>query len=151
MVDFPNLREVDRRERLRPSVELVPIEGHHLQLGGVEGGVDRRFDVGVHTRADAAHDRCGDLGRLEARFEQLHPTCESIHRRRHRPDGVEAGRQRPDTLERDAAMCGFESGCATARRGDADGAARVGADRHVGLVSRDSDGRTAGRPTWDEV
>ena len=70
-----------------------------------EGPVERRGDGRVRVDGQPADDQISRIhpGNAEARLEQLHPRDQSPDRAGHRPDGVEAGRQRPHTLR---AGCG---------------------------------------------
>ena len=67
----------------------------------------------------------------------------------HRADGVEARRQRPHPVERDAAPGRLEAGDAATGGGDTDRAAGVAAVGHVGLARGDGDRRSARRPAGD--
>ena len=86
-----------------------------------------------------------ELGHGEARLEQLHSRDQSRDVAGHRPDGVEAGRQRPDPVERDTAPRRLQPGRAAACRRDPHRATRVAAVGDIGFVGGDGDGRAARR------
>ena len=56
------------------------------------------------------------LGDAEPRLEQLHPRDQAGHGAGHGADGVEARRQRPDAVERDAAPGRLQAGRCRSRR-----------------------------------
>ena len=79
----------------------------------------------------------------ESGFEQIHARDQSGHVPGHRADGVEAGRQRPHPLERDAPPGRLEPGRAAAGGGDPHGATGVTAVGDVGLARGHRHGRAA--------
>ena len=86
----------------------------------------------------------------EARLEQLHAGHETRDVPCHGTHGVEAGRERPDAVERNAAPGGLEARGAAAGGGDADRTARVAAVGDVRLARGDGDCRSARRAARDE-
>ena len=83
----------------------------------------------------------------ESGLEQLHAGDEPRRLAGQRPDGVEAGREGPDTPQGDPAPGGLQAGRATARGGDAHRATGVAAVGDVRLTRRHRDRRAAGRAT----
>ena len=77
------------------------------------------------------------------------PVTRPATRAGHRADGVEAGRERPDPVERDAAPRGLEPGRAATGGRNPHRAAGVAAVRHVRLAGGHRDGRAAGGAARD--
>ena len=98
----------------------------------------------------ADHEVGARGGHGKGRLEQFHAEHQAADVTGHRPDGVEARRQRPHPVERHPSPGGLEAGDTATGGRNTDGPAGVAAVGHVGFPRGDGDGRSARRPTGDE-
>ena len=109
----------------------------------VNGRVNVRIHIGSSGTDPCRPGRRGGIQR-EAGLEQRHAGRHSGDVPRHRPDGVQAWRQRPDSVQRDPAMSRLEAGDPAERGRYPDGPASVRAIGDVGLVVGDRHRGSAG-------
>ena len=118
---------------------------------------DGFFDASAHERlrrfrprdAEADVVEVVERPRLELGREDPEHLLALLHRARHRPDVVEARRQRKAPVRRDEVEGRLEADDAAARRRDPDRAARVGADCGVGKTRGERSRRAAARTACD--